>query len=58
MANHLAENLIDEEYEPLKTCFHDEKMSFVGEDISEAYPGWSYYLTERQIIKVKVLEQS
>ena len=40
LADHLAENLVDKEYEPLKTYFHDEEVSFVGDDISEAYPGW------------------
>ena len=43
LANHLAENLVDEEYETLKTYFHDEEVSFVGEDISEAYPGWRLF---------------
>ena len=38
--DHLAENPVDEEYEALMNYFHDEKVSFVGEDISEAYPGW------------------
>ena len=41
LADHLAENPVDKEYEPLKTYFHDEKVSFVGEDISEAYPSWT-----------------
>ncbi|XP_069147098.1 uncharacterized protein [Solanum lycopersicum] len=40
LADHLAENPVDEEYEPLKTYFHDEEVSFVGEDIFEAYPSW------------------
>ena len=40
LADHLAQNLVDEKYEPLKTYFHEEEVSFVGEDISEAYPGW------------------
>ena len=31
LADHLAKNLGDEEYEPLKTYFHDEEVSFVGE---------------------------
>ena len=35
-AHQLAQNRIDEDYEPLKTYFHDEEVSFVGEDISEA----------------------
>ena len=43
LADHLAENPIDEEYEPLKTYFHDEEMSFVGEDICEAYHGWRLF---------------
>nr|XP_025888854.1 uncharacterized protein LOC104649327 [Solanum lycopersicum] len=43
LADHPAENPVDEEYEPLKTYFHDEEVSFVGEDISEAYPGWRLF---------------
>ncbi|XP_069150709.1 uncharacterized protein [Solanum lycopersicum] len=43
LADHLAENSVDEKYEPLKTYFHDEEVSFVGEDISEAYPGWRLF---------------
>ena len=39
LADHLAENPVDEEYEPLKTYFHDEEVLFVGEDIFEAYSG-------------------
>ena len=40
---YLLENLVDEEYEPLKIYFHDEEVSFVGEDISEEYPGWRLF---------------
>ena len=43
LADHLAENPVDEEYKPLKRYFHDEEVSFVGEDISEAYPGWRLF---------------
>ena len=43
LADHLVENPVDEEYEPLKTYFHDEEVSFVGEDISEAYPGLTLF---------------
>ena len=43
LADHLAENLVDEEYEPLKTYFHNEEVSFVGEDISKAHPGWRLF---------------
>ena len=42
-ADHLAENPISEEYEPLKTYFHNEEVSFVGEDISKAHPGWRLF---------------
>ncbi|XP_070049187.1 uncharacterized protein [Nicotiana tomentosiformis] len=40
LADHLAENLVDEEYKPLKMYFPDEELSFVGEDTTEAYDGW------------------
>ncbi|XP_015064665.1 uncharacterized protein LOC107009859 [Solanum pennellii] len=43
LADHLAKNPVDEEYEPLKTNFHDEEVSFVGEDISEMYHGWRLF---------------
>ena len=43
MADHLAENPVDEGYEPLKTYFPDEEVLFVGEDISESYPGWRMF---------------
>ncbi|XP_069150342.1 uncharacterized protein [Solanum lycopersicum] len=31
-------NPVDEDYKPLKTYFHDEEISSLGEDISKAYP--------------------
>ncbi|KAK4733568.1 hypothetical protein R3W88_007829 [Solanum pinnatisectum] len=43
LADHLAENPVDEEYKLLKTYFPDEEVAFVGEDISEAYPGWRVF---------------
>ncbi|XP_069144604.1 uncharacterized protein [Solanum lycopersicum] len=43
LADHLAENPVDEEYEPFKTYFHDEELSFVGKDISEMYLGWRLF---------------
>ena len=43
LVDQLAENPVDEEYEPLKNYFHDEEVSFVGEDISEANPCWSVF---------------
>ena len=38
LANNLEENPIDEEYVPLKTYFPDEEISYMGEDIYDAYP--------------------
>ncbi|XP_070054728.1 uncharacterized protein [Nicotiana tomentosiformis] len=43
LADHLAENPVGGEYEPLKTYFPDEKVSFVGEDITETYDGWRMF---------------
>ncbi|XP_070048988.1 uncharacterized protein [Nicotiana tomentosiformis] len=37
LADHLAENPVGGEYEPLKTYFPDEEVSFVGEDTTETY---------------------
>ncbi|XP_049376908.1 uncharacterized protein LOC125841784 [Solanum stenotomum] len=42
LADHLAENPVDEEYKPLKNNFPDEEVAFVG-DISEAYRGWKVF---------------
>ena len=39
LVDHLAENHVDEEYEPFKTYFHDQEVVFVGEDIFETYLG-------------------
>ncbi|XP_019242529.1 PREDICTED: uncharacterized protein LOC109222656, partial [Nicotiana attenuata] len=43
LADHLAENPVDEEYKPLRTYFPDEEVLFAGEDISEAYSGWRMF---------------
>ncbi|XP_070054278.1 uncharacterized protein [Nicotiana tomentosiformis] len=43
LADHLAENPVGGEYEPLKTYFPDEEVSFVGEDITETYDGWRIF---------------
>ncbi|XP_070011122.1 uncharacterized protein [Nicotiana sylvestris] len=43
LADHLAENPVDGEYEPLKTYFPDEEVSFIGEDIVESYDGWRMF---------------
>ncbi|XP_070057187.1 uncharacterized protein [Nicotiana tomentosiformis] len=44
LAGHLAENPVDGEYEPLKTYFPDEEVSFVGEDITEAFEVWRMFV--------------
>ncbi|XP_019262195.1 PREDICTED: uncharacterized protein LOC109240029 [Nicotiana attenuata] len=43
LADHLAENPVDEEYKPLRTYFLDEEVLFAKEDISEAYSGWRIF---------------
>ena len=43
LADHLAENPVDRDYEPLKTYFPDEEVLFVGEEISEPYDGWRMF---------------
>ncbi|XP_070010926.1 uncharacterized protein [Nicotiana sylvestris] len=43
LADHLAENPVVGDIEPLKTYFPDEEVSFVGEDITEAYEGWRMF---------------
>ncbi|XP_070007362.1 uncharacterized protein [Nicotiana sylvestris] len=43
LADYLAENPVAGENEPLKTYFPDEEVSFVGEDITEAYDDWSMF---------------
>ncbi|XP_070013206.1 uncharacterized protein [Nicotiana sylvestris] len=43
LADHLAENPVDGEYEPLKMYFPDEVVSFVGEDITKAYDSFKMF---------------
>ncbi|XP_059301918.1 uncharacterized protein LOC132053837 [Lycium ferocissimum] len=43
IADHLAEHPVDEEYMPIKTYFPNKEVLFVGEDISEEYPGWRMF---------------
>ncbi|XP_049414856.1 uncharacterized protein LOC125877669 [Solanum stenotomum] len=50
LADHLAENPVDEGYEPLRTYFPDEEVLFVGEDISESYPGWRMFFNGAVLI--------
>ena len=43
LADHLAENPIDEEYEPLKTYFPDEEISCIDEVIHNNDQGWKLF---------------
>ncbi|XP_070026223.1 uncharacterized protein [Nicotiana sylvestris] len=43
LADHLAENLVDEEYEPLKTYFPDEEVRNIDEVEKEEKPGWKLF---------------
>nr|XP_016508180.1 PREDICTED: uncharacterized protein LOC107825783 [Nicotiana tabacum] len=43
LADHLAENPIDKDYEPLTTYFPNEVVLFAGEDIAGSYPGWRMF---------------
>ncbi|XP_070006022.1 uncharacterized protein [Nicotiana sylvestris] len=43
LADHFAENPVDGEYKPLETYFPNEEVSFVGENITEAYDGWRMF---------------
>ncbi|XP_070022555.1 uncharacterized protein [Nicotiana sylvestris] len=43
LLDHLAENPVGAAYKPLKTYFPDKEVSFVGEDITEAYDGWRMF---------------
>ncbi|XP_070045047.1 uncharacterized protein [Nicotiana tomentosiformis] len=43
LADHLTENPVDRDYEPLTTYFFDEEILFTGEDIVEPYRGWRMF---------------
>ncbi|KAF3624206.1 putative WD repeat-containing protein 43-like [Capsicum annuum] len=43
LADHLAVNPIDEEYEPLKTYFPEKEVSYVDEVVIDADPGWRLF---------------
>ncbi|XP_070024879.1 uncharacterized protein [Nicotiana sylvestris] len=43
LADHLAENPVDGEYEPLKTYFPNEEVLFIEEDIAESFDGWRMF---------------
>ena len=43
MTNHLAENPIEDEYEPLKTYFPDEEINSIEKEILDDDPVWKLY---------------
>ncbi|XP_075084886.1 uncharacterized protein LOC142168124 [Nicotiana tabacum] len=43
LVDHLVKNSVDKDYKTLTTYFLDEKVIFVGEDISESCPGWRMF---------------
>jgi len=48
LADHLAENPVDEEYEPLKTYFPDEEVMYVDEADHDEKPGWKLFFDGRR----------
>lgn len=51
LMNHLVENPIDNEYEPLQTYLPNEKVLFIEEDIVEVYPGWRMFSSQCQRLR-------
>ncbi|KAF3654667.1 hypothetical protein FXO38_15029 [Capsicum annuum] len=51
LTDHLAENAIDEEYEPLKTYFPYEEVLCVDEFVIDADPGWKLFFDRAVNIK-------
>ncbi|XP_075077237.1 uncharacterized protein LOC142163976 [Nicotiana tabacum] len=51
LANHLAENPVGKDYEPLTTYFPDEEVLFAGEDIAKSYPGWRMFFNGAANVK-------
>ncbi|XP_075083482.1 uncharacterized protein LOC142167223 [Nicotiana tabacum] len=43
LADHLSENPVDGDYEPLTTYFPNDEVLFAGEDIAELYPRWRIF---------------
>ncbi|XP_075075576.1 uncharacterized protein LOC107785664 isoform X2 [Nicotiana tabacum] len=58
LADHLAENLIDEEYEPLKTYFPDEEVLHIDEVEQVERPGWKLFFdgaTNMKCVEIRVV---
>jgi len=47
--DHLAEHPVDGEYKPLKIYFPIEEVSFVGEDITNAYNSWRMFFDSSKL---------
>ncbi|XP_019233789.1 PREDICTED: uncharacterized protein LOC109214333, partial [Nicotiana attenuata] len=43
LADHLAENPVDNEYMPLSTYFPDEEVNSIGEVVPDDHPVWKMY---------------
>ena len=43
LTDHLAENPIDDEYEPLKTYFPDKEINSIEKEIPDNDPVWKLY---------------
>ncbi|XP_070025156.1 uncharacterized protein [Nicotiana sylvestris] len=43
LADHLAENPVDDEYRPLSTYFPDEEVNSIEEVVSDDHPVWKMY---------------
>ncbi|XP_070022720.1 uncharacterized protein [Nicotiana sylvestris] len=43
LANHLAENLVDDEYRPLSTYFPNEEVNSIEEVVPDDHPAWKMY---------------
>ncbi|XP_070021888.1 uncharacterized protein [Nicotiana sylvestris] len=56
LADHLVENPVGGEYEPLKMYFPSEEVSFIGEDIAEAYDSWRMFFDGAANLKVVGIE--
>ncbi|XP_070039716.1 uncharacterized protein [Nicotiana tomentosiformis] len=51
LADHLAENPVDKDYDPLTTYFPDEEVLFTREDIAESYTGWRMFFDTAENLK-------
>ncbi|XP_070042571.1 uncharacterized protein [Nicotiana tomentosiformis] len=51
LVDHLAENQVDRDYEPLTTYFPDDEVLYTEEEIVESYPGWRMFFDGAANIK-------